>query len=367
MLQKAFFTAGQKPVDVVMCVAQSPFVVAYPWSPNAGYGVKYSDPSPAIFTQATALATRVDAAPNGRTLFISGYYDDGGTNRALITAIRWGASGFGTKYSSPSLSGSNVSAQSVAVSPAGDIVVTVGSFSGEVAAYPWSDSTGFGSRFSDPTLTLSLEPQFCRFNSSGSVVGISRNSGADTNQADFFPISGSGFGTRFSNPSTAIGTEITSFRFTASDNAIVFGNGDSATSNYFYAYAWSGSGFGAAYSSVSYTSNRGPVEVAFSPDGTKLVFCRESVTGQAISTVGYVSWNSSTGPGSTITFPATRVSAAFTGLDFSPGGESLVLSVDGSPYIYAYRWSSSGFGSPYSNPSVLPTRAGINPVFVERV
>jgi len=375
MLQKAIFSSGLKPVDVMMSQAGSPFAVAYPWAPGGGFGVKYSNPSPAIFTSSDPTGTRIAAAPNGRTVFVSGYNQNGNNDYTpLLTAIRWSASGFGTKYTSPSITG-NSRADCVAVSPDGDLVVVTGNFSGPtsdatlVAAYPWNDSTGFGTKLTDPSLSFAL-PTFCRFNSGGDVIGFSQNSSSNTNYANFFPISTSGFGTVFSNPATAIGTSIASFRFTSSDNAVVFGLGPSSgdITNYLQAYAWSGSGFGSKYTVPTYTGAgiERLTDLVFSPDGTKLIFCTSDRTpGASMSNLGFVSWDSSTGLGSTITYPSTRVTALFQSVEISPDGDSILLANNASPRIVAYRWSSSGFGSTYSNPATLPS-AGSNAIFVKR-
>ena len=43
---------------------------------------------------------------------------------------------------------------------------------------------------------------------------------------------------------------------------------------------------------------------------------------------------------------------------FSEAGTTIALGHISSPYIAAYPWSASGFGTKYSNPSSLPTGTG---------
>ena len=42
---------------------------------------------------------------------------------------------------------------------------------------------------------------------------------------------------------------------------------------------------------------------------------------------------------------------------------AIAVSHSSSPYITAYPWSSSGFGSKYSDPATLPTNVGYNVAF----
>lgn len=55
--------------------------------------------------------------------------------------------------------------------------------------------------------------------------------------------------------------------------------------------------------------------------------------------------------------PGILPSGSVTAIAFSPAGDAVVIRHDGSPFLSAYRWSSSGFGAKYANPSPLPTQA----------
>ena len=46
------------------------------------------------------------------------------------------------------------------------------------------------------------------------------------------------------------------------------------------------------------------------------------------------------------------------GVAFSPDGSAIAIAHSSSPYVSAYPWSSSGFGTKYSNPGTLPTNTG---------
>lgn len=41
-----------------------------------------------------------------------------------------------------------------------------------------------------------------------------------------------------------------------------------------------------------------------------------------------------------------------------PESKHIAIAHDSSPYVTAYPWSSSGFGTKYSNPATLPASTG---------
>lgn len=69
-------------------------------------------------------------------------------------------------------------------------------------------------------------------------------------------------------------------------------------------------------------------------------------------------WTSS-GFGTRYANPSTAVLSVGTGslnsIDVSKNGQNILLSSFESPYIIAYKWSTLGFGTKYSNPATLPT------------
>lgn len=62
-------------------------------------------------------------------------------------------------------------------------------------------------------------------------------------------------------------------------------------------------------------------------------------------------WNN--GLGTKVTNP-TALTGVGGGAAFSPNGSHLVHGVDTSPYVAAYTWSTSGYGSQVTSPSTLP-------------
>jgi hypothetical protein len=43
------------------------------------------------------------------------------------------------------------------------------------------------------------------------------------------------------------------------------------------------------------------------------------------------------------------------GAAFSPSDDAIAVAHFSSPFVTAYPWSTSGFGTKYSNPATLPT------------
>ena len=68
-------------------------------------------------------------------------------------------------------------------------------------------------------------------------------------------------------------------------------------------------------------------------------------------------WSSS-GFGTKFSNPATLPSDDGYGVAFSPDGSALAVSHPLSPRITTYPWSASGFGTKFSNPATLPASTG---------
>src|SRR5690606_27289310 len=68
-----------------------------------------------------------------------------------ITVYQWNDStGFGTKYADPSTFVENT-AEGVAYSADGSAIFLAHNWSPYISAYPWNNSTGFGTKYADPS------------------------------------------------------------------------------------------------------------------------------------------------------------------------------------------------------------------------
>ena len=68
-------------------------------------------------------------------------------------------------------------------------------------------------------------------------------------------------------------------------------------------------------------------------------------------------WSGS-GFGTKYANPSTLPTGTGNGVAFSPDNSAIAVAHLASPFITAYPWSSSGFGTKYANPSTLPTGNG---------
>lgn len=115
--------------------------IVYQWSISTGLGSAYTNPS----TSAGAAATAVAFSPTGDAIAFADPNDiytwDWSDSSGFIGDERTiGGGGHGLS-----------SVNEIAFSPAGNAIAIVGSGLRKLEVYPWSTSTGFGSRYSDPT------------------------------------------------------------------------------------------------------------------------------------------------------------------------------------------------------------------------
>jgi hypothetical protein len=74
-------------------------------------------------------------------------------------------------------------------------------------------------------------------------------------------------------------------------------------------------------------------------------------------------WSGS-GFGTKFTNPGTVPPGDAQGVAFNPTGDTIAIAGNSSPRVAAYPWSGSGFGTKYTNPATLPTGAGNGVAFI---
>jgi len=75
-----------------------------------------------------------------------------GNDSPIVVGYTWStATGFGTKYTNPSLPGG--AAYSVGFNASGNAVAVGHQNSPYITVYPWTSGTGFGTKYSNPTIT----------------------------------------------------------------------------------------------------------------------------------------------------------------------------------------------------------------------
>jgi hypothetical protein len=207
-----------------------------------------------------------------------------------------------------------------------------------ITAYPWDNSTGFGTKYADPATLPVGQGRGVAFSPNGNSIAVAHTS---TPLINAYPWS-AGFGTKYADPATLQGTNGLATAFSPSGNHIAlltFGL------PYISVYTWS-AGFGTKYAdpvpapgNINTFYGRG-YSVTFSPSGADL-----ALGANGIRVVVYP-WNNGFG---------TKYAAAPTGGVSNPGGGN-GLSVDFSPsgqhiavggtygYVDVYPWNN-GFGT----------------------
>lgn len=303
------------------------------------------------------LTTRAGASARAFGLFsnIRGeeYILFSGANTPYINVYPWSSLGFGTKQSNPSTL--PTSARQVQWSPKHDSVVLSQIISPFFSAWGWT-KTGFGAKFADPTTLFGTSTRAIAINPSADSVVFSALNNV-TNNIRAWQLTSTSFGTQYSNPATAITSVCMSAQFTPSGSDLVIA---STGTPFIHAYQWS-SGFGTKYSNPT-TLPGISNDIHFSNINNYVAVC-----GGTAPSVHVYQWSS--GFGTKFSNPATAVSVSPNWVRFSNSTNYIALAGGASPYIEVYAWSSSGFGSKYANPATALSTgstappAGTSPVF----
>ena len=74
-------------------------------------------------------------------------------------------------------------------------------------------------------------------------------------------------------------------------------------------------------------------------------------------------WSGS-GFGTKFTNPATLPTNFSLGVAFTAAGNAIAVAHVSSPFVTAYPWSGSGFGTKFANPATLPASSGFGVAFL---
>lgn len=318
---------------VIVSHQSSPYITTYPWS-QLGFGTKYSNPS----SLPTSTVNAAVFNKNRNAVAIAGA-------SIAVQAYAWSKSGFGTKYSSSFTINGN-GAVDVNFNPRGTAVVAAATQGPpDFVAYQWSNSSGFGTKYSDPSTFIDAES--IKFSNDGNYVLVT---GSSSPSVAVYPWNDStGFGTKYSDPSTLPPTIGRKGAWSKDNDAIVVVGNPAGGVIGITAYPWSSSGFGTKYSDPSTVNNGIYFGVAFNPVGNQVVLGDDQSP--------YISayeWNSSTGFGTKYSNPSTLPGNTCRSISFANDGSAIAAASSSSPYVLAYKWSSSGFGVKFTDPSTLP-------------
>jgi WD40 repeat protein len=288
---------------IATAIPLSPYVEVYEFS-TGGFGAKFSNP--ATLLAAGGLCVRF--SPAGDAIALS-------TDATpWIEAYAWSSSGFGTKYSNPAtLPGTAASTgPNLAFSPNGDAIAIGMASSPWVSAYPWSVSTGFGAKYSDPASLPARTVSGVAFTPSGNAIAVANND--NINNVEFvaaYPWSVStGFGTKFSAPSSPPTVRAMSVDFSPDEDAVAFGLNSGTVR--VAAYAWSVSGFGTKYSDPSTLPTSAVLGIKFSPTADAIALATNTYSPYVV----VFPWSASTGFGTKYTNPGTLPTSAGLSVNF---------------------------------------------------
>lgn len=180
-----------------------------------------------------------------------------------------------------------------------------------VQVYQWSNTTGFGTKYSDPATTpLANSNSNLTFNSSKNALMIGAST--TTYAPQVYGWSSSGYGTKYSSPSVlAVGT-LRWVEFANSDSVVMsVGNG----APYINAWAWSNStGFGTKYSNPASTPNGNTYTLSFGPSDAAFVSGWTSNS----PWLGAWPWNPSSGFGTRYSQPASGIPGSCYSTSMNP-------------------------------------------------
>lgn len=236
----AFSSAG---TDIAVATNDSPYIHVYPWTTELGFGTKYANPA----TLPGGTGRGVAFSPAGNAIAVAH------TTSPFITAYPWTTgSGFGTKYADPATLPGISLAQKVSFHPSGaSIGVVSGTFGSPfIFVYPWTVGSGFGTKYANPATLPGNSGTFGQasgldFSSSGNDLAVGSNG---TPFIQIYPWSNAtGFGTKYADPATLPTQNIGPVKFAPNDLNVACGGGDGVLT-----YPWSsGTGFGTKHSNPS--------------------------------------------------------------------------------------------------------------------
>jgi len=318
----------------------SPYVNAYQYQPPTGWLSKYADP-----------ATTPGQDIGGGCWNADGTVAFAAATSGLGNAIAYPfntSTGFGTKYSNPSGVGGIFKMKANSASS----VVAIANNPGQIQAVNWNNSTGWGSVFAAPgTLPGFSLGRGVAWHPNQGAIAVSGTSG---NYLQAYAWSG-GWSTKYSNPSGGAGANYGNKpSFNNAGTAVGVGIDQSPNVQ---VWQWS-SGFSTKYSDPATTPGGLGFQVSFNPNDTAIgVGTRDAGSNSQLS---IFTWSNATGFGTRYTTPAGYNGGEVPTIAWTADNKNVLVSSYGTPYVWAYPWDdSTGYGTKYANPATTPTNLGV--------
>jgi hypothetical protein len=328
--------------------ATSPFVLGYPFTDQVGFGTKYANPA--------SLPVAVNAILFNSDATVAFLANNGSP---FVTAYAWNSvTGWGAKFANPaSLPNGACLCIDVHRTPAlahdhvaaGDSNGGTGIF---LQAYKFSKSgAGWGTRYALPGAGNRPPAQVngIAFSNNGAQIVTAHNTTPFTTAYPF--TDASGFGTKFAAPSTLLGNSGDTPQFSKVGGAVIIAHGTSG-GNLVGAYAFSAAGYGTKYANATYPGGWG------TDAGQGLsVSALSAVVAQTLSAsfADYIGWRWNDASGFGVRYPLLTKLSAANGVAFNNSGTSIFGAYANSPFMMGRRWTASGFGSLYTLPATPPS------------
>lgn len=235
-------------------------------------------------------------------------------------------------------------AYGVDFSPQGDALVVGFDSSPYLAAYSWRK--GFSFKFSNPSTIPTSPSFFVRFSNSGNVVASGHSSSPFVY---VYSWSKSGFGSKFSDPTLLSADYSGGVDFSPNDDFIAVADGIRRVN----VYNWSANGFGTRMTPVLPSGYAGGNVTSFSPANNAIAIALNNSIYSNVSSdyPNVVAFHWSNGFGTKYANPVDVTSGDAYSVSFSPNADAIGVVQTGSPKLCVYAWSyANGFGSKFSNP-----------------
>jgi len=323
-------------------------LVVIPFNKNDGFGAYQNIPAGST------------APPNRPSTYGQvGWSGDGGAivfthfDAPLVSAYAFSEGSLGAKYSNPSSLPSGSSATGLAFSNSGNFVsLASNTSSNNFYTYQWSDSSGFGTKYTSNFLG-GQEAKGIAWSNTDNWIGTV------SNRAKVIKWTGSGYGTE---EDTAVNVS-TQYRvsWNSAGDHVMFSAATASATQRLLIYTWDDvTGLG---TNVSPSFSFNAYDAQFSPDDKAIVV--------ATNTYPYVkafAWDNATSTlGSELSNTAPPASAVGTNVAFNTAGDVVFLGVNNAKLMNAYEFdSTTGFGSKYADPVLTgfptsgPHAAGIS-------
>lgn len=322
------FSAGAKFVPFVFTgnATLNPAIKVYNWTTN-GFGTAYSSvPGDKVYD---ILFT----STNDTIIYCT---ESTGGNQVKFAP--W-VNGVGSGSTNASIVAAPGQLQYAKLNPSENTIAIGHNTTPWISVYPWGKSSGFGTKYANPSTMLTGNNGKPAFNKAGNLLAVGQT---DTPFINVYNWS-SGFGTKYANPATLPTSGSTTYVTFNSTGTVLALSGD--TSPYVAAYLWS-SGFGTKYANPATAVSGYATSVQFNNIGSEIIIGADGAIGGNV-----YAWSNGFSTKRAAAVGGSAISKAF----FNSTSTNVVCSTVSSPFINVFPWQvGTGYGVKYANPSSLP-------------